>query len=408
MTARRERLDRGAPCSRNARLRLRVSPSRTSTSTPTPTPMPSPRALLLSALTVTTGPSAPRHDPPTVQEIVTRYIAARGGLERIRSVRNLILRGPRRPDGRPGRWMARARPGYFVVGEPGPSRDFGEGFDGSAWEFYGDPGIVIRTTDAPAAAARHTSYFDDPLVSSLDGGWRIELLGADRIGDRPAWRLGVTFPDGFRSELFVDQTSWLIIASRKAAPIHAFGNAVTTETRISDYRNLNGALFPMRFDEYVIATGQRLDDMSGSWETVEFNVPLPLDYFSPPAEPRTPLARMLNAVYADRGIPSDALRWYRDFRANPATAGLDTEAGIEAVGYQCLKNGAIPTGVALLEANLREHPKSAAAHFGVGRAYRAAGREADAMARFRQALALDPGFTRARDAIASRPATVRP
>ena len=370
--------------------------------------MPALRALLLPALMIVAGTPAPRTAPPTVQEIIARYVAARGGLERIRSVRTLILHGPPRPDGRPGRWMARARPGYFVVGEPRPGRDFGEGFDGSAWEFYGDPGLVIRTSDAPAAAARHTSYFDDPLVSSLDGGWQIELLGADRIGDRPAWRLGVTFPDGFRSEVFVDQASWLIIANRKAAPIHAFGNAVTTETRIGDYRNLNGALFPMRFDEYVIATGRRLDDLSGGWEAVEFNVPLPLDYFSPPAEPRTPLARMLNALYADRGIPSDALRWYRDFRTNPATSGLDTEAGVEAVGYQCLKNGAISTGVLLLEANLREHPTSAAAHFGVGRAYRAAGREAEAVAQFRQALALDAGFTRARDALANPAATVRP
>ena len=371
--------------------------------------MRSHRAVLLSLATLAAGSPAPRRPaPPTVEQIITRSIAARGGLERIRSVRNLVLRGPRRPDGRPGRWMARARPGYFVVGEPGPNREFGEGFDGAAWEFYGDPGIVIRTTDAPAAAARHTSYFDDPLVSSLDGGWRIELLGADRVGDRPAWRLDVTFPDGFRSEVFVDQTTWLIIANRKAAPIHAFGNAVTTETRISDYRSLNGALFPMRFDEYVIATGQRLDDLSGGWETVQFNVPLPLDYFSPPAEPATPLARMLNALYADRAIPADALRWYRDFRTNPATAAIDTEAGIEAVGYQCLKNGAIATGVELLEANLLEHPRSAAAHFGVGRAYRSAGRERDAVAQFRQALAIDPGFSRAADALASRPATVRP
>ena len=366
------------------------------------------RALLISVLTLVAGSPPAQPAPPTVPEIIARYIAARGGLDRIRSVRTLILHGPPRPDGRPGRWMARARPGYFVVGEPGPHREFGEGFDGSAWEFYGDPGLVIRTTDAPAAAARHTSYFDDPLVSSLDGGWRIELLGEDRVGGRPAWRLGVAFPDGFRSEVFVDRQSWLIIANRKAAPIHAFGNAVTTETRISDYRSLNGALFPMRFDEYVIATGQPLTDMSGAWQTADVNVALPLDYFSPPPERRTPLARMLNAVYADRGIPSDALRWYRDFRADSATAATDTEAGIEAVGYQCLKNGAIATGVQLLEANLREHPQSPAAHFGVGRAYRAAGREREAMAQFRQALAIDPGFARASDAIASQPATVRP
>jgi len=334
---------------------------------------------------------------------VQRYIAARGGIEKIQAVRSLILRGPRRPDGRPGRFMARARPFYYLVGEPSPTRDFAEGFDGAAWEFYADPGLVIRTTDAPAAASRHTGYFDDPLVSSLQPGWKLELLGADTVGGRPAYRLRATYPDGFLNEIFVDRETWLISASRKAAPIHAVGAAVETETRVSDWRDVNGALFPMRFSEHVVATGEPLSDVSGGWATVEANVALPLEYFSPPPEPKTPLARMLNAVYALRLMPTDALGWYHDFRRDAATAGIDTEAGIEAVGYQCLKNGAVETAILLLEENLREHPRSAAAHFGLGRAYRTAGRERDAVAHFRLALAIDPTHRRASEALAHSP-----
>jgi hypothetical protein len=261
--------------------------------------------------------------------------------------------------------------------------------------------LVIRTSDAPAAASKHTGYFDDPLVNSLEPGWKIELLGSEKIGDRSAYWLRATCPDGFQKDLFVDKETWLIIADRKAAPIHAFGESIKTETRISDYRDVKGALFPMRFDEYVTATGKPLSDLSGGWATVEANVQLPLDYFSPPPEPKTPLARMLNGAYAARGIPTDAFGWYKDFRANPATAGINTEAGMEAVGYQCLKNGAIDTGVLLLEANVRDYPKSAAAHFGLGRAYRAAGRETEAVAEFRKALALDPDYKRAADALKS-------
>jgi hypothetical protein len=357
-------------------------------------------ALLALVLSLSTRP-LPQPIPPTdVDEIVDRYIVARGGLDRIRSVRTLILRGPTRPDGRPGRFMARARPFHYLVGEPSPTRDFAEGFDGSAWEFYADPGLVMRTTDAPAAAARHTAYFDDPLVSSLEPGWKIERLGTEEIGGRPAHWLRATYPDGFQTDVFVDTETGLISAYRKAAPIHAFGEAVETETRVSDYRGLNGALFPMRFDEYVIATGEPLHDLGGGWATAEVNAPLPLDYFSPPPEPDTPLARMLNAAYMTRSMPQEALAWYRDFRANPATAGIDTEAGMEALGYQCLKNGAIQTGVLLLEANLADYPDSAAAHFGLGRAYRAAGREAEAVVHFRAALEIDPTHRRAAEELA--------
>jgi tetratricopeptide (TPR) repeat protein len=295
--------------------------------------------------------------------------------------------------------MARARPFYFLVGEPSPTRSYAEGFDGAAWEYYADPGLVLRTTGAPAAASRHTAYFDDPLVSSLEAGWSLELLGEEAIGGRPAYRIRATYPDSFQNEVFVDAETGLIVAYRKAAPIHAFGESVETETRVSDWRELNGALFPMRFEEYVIATGEPLSDVSGGWATAEVNPELPIDYFSPPSEPRTPLARMLNAVFLARSTPDEALAWYRDFRSNPATAAIDAEAGIEAMGYQCLKNGAVETAVRLLEANLAEHPDSADAHFGLGRAYRAAGREAEAVGEFQAALAIDPGHGRAAEAL---------
>jgi hypothetical protein len=335
----------------------------------------------------------------TSQQIVRQYIAARGGLEKIKAVRTLILRGPKRPNGKPGRWMARARPFYFVVGEPGTDRDFAEGYDGASWEFYRDPGLVMRTTGEPSAASRHTASFDDPLVNSLEPGWKIELVGSEKIGERPAYWLRATYPDGFQADFFVDKETWLIIANRKTAPIHAFGEAIRTETRVDGYRSLNGALFPTKFDEFVIATGKPAADLSGGWETIEVNVELPLDYFSPPLEPKTPLARMLNGAFAGRHIPTEALGWYRDFRSNPATADINTEAGMEAVGFQCLKNGAIPTGILLLEANVRDYPKSAAAHFGLGRAYRAAGRESEAVSEFRKALEIDPNYKRAADAL---------
>jgi len=336
---------------------------------------------------------------PTTREIIERYIKARGGLANIKAVRTLILRGPPREGGKPGRFMARARPNYFLVGEPSPDRDFAEGFDGSSWEYYADPGLVMRTTEAPAAASRHTAYFDDALVNSLEPGWKVERIGSESIGDRPAFGLRVTYPDGFRKDVFVDKETWLIIADRITAPIHAFGDHVRTEARIGGYRDINGALFPTKFDEYVIATGKPLNELGGGWETIEANIELPLDYFSPPSEAKTVLARMLNATFATRMSPPDALSWYRDFRANPKTARIDIESGMNALGYQCLKNGAVETAVLLLEANVRDYPKSAAAHFGLGRAYRTAGRENDAVAQFRKALSIDPNYKRAADAL---------
>jgi hypothetical protein len=330
--------------------------------------------------------------PITAQEIVQRYIAARGGLEKMRAIRTLVFRGPPRPNGRPGRRILRARPFYLNVGA--------EGSDGSPWEAYDESGLQPRVTAAPGAALRHTSYFDDPLVMTLEPGWEIELTGSERIGDRDAWRLRVTYPDGFVNESFVDKATWLLIARRFTAPVHAFGASVTSQAVIGDYRPVNGVLFPFSLREVDLATGEAMDDFT--WEAIEANAALDVAQFSPPARVATPVSRLVNGIFAARLVTSDALGWYHDFQRDPATSNIDIEAAIESVGYECLKNGAVPTGTALLEENLRAHPASARAQFGVGRAYRAAGREADALERFREALRLDPALEAAKQAMESR------
>lgn len=333
-------------------------------------------------------------DPPpiTAQEIVQRYIAARGGLEQLRAIRTLDMRGPPRPNGRPGRRILRARPFYLNVGA--------EGNDGSPWEAYDESGLEPRVTDAPGAALRHTAYFDDPLVMTLEPGWNVELTGSERIGDRDAWRLRVTYPDGFVNESFIDKASWLLIARRMTAPVHAFGASVTGQALIGDYRPVNGVLFPFALREVDLATGAVMDNFT--WATIEANAPLDYAVFSPPVRTATPVSRLVNGIFASRHVTADALGWYHDFLRDPATATVDIEAAIESVGYECLKNGAVATGTALLEENLRAHSTSARAHFGVGRAYRAAGREADAQERFREALRLDPTLDAAKQALASR------
>ena len=349
-------------------------------------------ASLALAPVVLVAQSAAAPAPITAQEIVQRYVAARGGLDKLRAIRTLVFRGPPRPNGRPGRQILRARPFYLNVGA--------EGNDGAPWEAYDDFGLQPRVTDAPGAALRHTAYFDDPLVMTLEPGWNVELTGSERIGDRDAWRRRVTYPDGFVNESFVDKTTWLLIGRRFTAPVHAFGASVTSQAIIGDYRAVNGVLFPFSLRETDLATGQEQDAFT--WQTIEANVALDYAAFSPPPRASTPLSRLVNAIFVSRHVTADALGWYHDFLRDPATAGIDIEAAIESVGYECLKNGAVPTGMALLEENLRAHPASARAHFGAGRAYRAAEREADALERFREAVRLDPGLDAARQALASR------
>lgn len=231
------------------------------------------------------------------------------------------------------------RPFYKLVGDQlQRSTEFEEGYDGSAWEFYGDPGIVLRTVGPASAAARHGLYILGNLVDFKQQGSTVRLLGNAKTDGRRAYQLRVRMLDGFEQDEFIDAQTWLVVADRKVAKVHAFGGDVASETRWSDYQ-----IFQERDD-------------------------------------------------------ADAVQWtYHDFRnAYPET---NTEVAMEVIGYQSLKMGSVAAAVALLEHNLQDYPLSADAAFGLGRAYKMAGRKPEAKAEFERALAIDPN-QQTRDALA--------
>jgi tetratricopeptide (TPR) repeat protein len=345
-------------------------------------------------------------DKISVDQIVQRHIQALGGIEKIHALHSLVIHGIYHEPGEirssgppliPGAYQAFMRPYYEVIGDPADKNpDIREGFDGSAWEYYGDPGIVVRTVGAAAAATRHASEFlQDSLVEPNIKGTRIELDGREKIAGRNAYRLHVTLADGFEKILFVDAEDFLIVAERKSAPIHAFGKVITTETRFSDYRPENGVTMNHRTLETEIATGKVLNEFRSV--RIEVNTLNDSSIFSPAPYARTPLQQLLEQLYMERTDPVSVMDSYREFRAaNPA---LDTHAGIEFIGYQIIKMGDFPSAIELLKANATDYPQSPSAQYGLGRAYKAAGDVGHARAAFRQALQIDPAFKKASDGL---------
>jgi tetratricopeptide (TPR) repeat protein len=202
-------------------------------------------------------------------------------------------------------------------------------------------------------------------------------------------------PDGYEEDQFLDAKTHRCIASRKVAKIHAFGADVATETRFSDFRKVEGVLFPFLAQKVDIATGKVLNTFKTT--SIEVNPKLDVSVFSPPDFKRTPLQGLLERLFAER-TDKEAVLWsYRDFRA--AHSDVDTDFAMEVIGYQILKMGEAETAIALLDANAEAYPKSSGAAFGVGRAYNTAGDAARAKEAFQRAVTLDPGNKRAAAAL---------
>ncbi len=335
----------------------------------------------------------------TVDEVIDRHLAARGGADKIKAVRTLVYSGGTYHEGSytgsGNAYMAFARPYYRVVGDPEGNADIMEGYDGSSWEFYREPGVVVRTIGHAAGASRRGTYIDWRLGELRGHGSKVELGAEETIGGRPAYRVIVTTRDGFAHDYFIDKENFLLLADRYRAPVHAFGESVKTEGRFSDWRSVGGVLIPFKGYEVDLATGKELNSMQ--WGKIEINRELPASWFLPPQYSRTRLQTLLEQLYNERSDATAVLWSYADFRET--YPDVDTRGGIEFIGYQILKMGDHAAAVALLETNARDYPNAATSAFGLGRAYATAGDKAKARAEYERALRLDPAYKRAADAL---------
>lgn len=362
-----------------------------------------PRVSLLALAFLTAVGLSAAEPSLTVDEIVARHIEARGGYGRLMALRTLVysegLYSEADYEGSGNAMMAFARPYHRVVGNPADPGGYMEGYDGAAWEWFADPGIVVRTVGAAAGAMRRGSDIEGVLADYRAKGSTIKLEEPEKIDGRPAYRLVLTLRDGFVREYFLDQESFLVVAERRSAPFHAFGEPVTSETRIGDWRPASasdGVLFAHSYVQTEIATGKELSRMQ--WRKIEANRDLPRSWFSPPEFERTALQTFLEQLFGERA-DKEAVLWSYD-RFRKTHPDVDTRAGVEAVGYQMLKMGDHEAAIALLEENARAYPDSSSSAFGLGRAYASAGRSARALKEFERALKLDPENRRATRSLA--------
>lgn len=350
-------------------------------------------AVILSTISLAWGqPHA------SVDQIVNRHIQALGGQQKLDSVSSVTIRGEYREGSFaiPDAFIAKMRPYYKTICDPREKLgDVCEGYDGSAWEWYKDPGVVLRTVGAAAAAARHGTELIDSLVDYKSRGTKVALVGSAVFDGQPVYDLLVTLADGFEKHLFVDRQSFLIVGDRRAAPIHAFGTPVQSENRIGDYRRVDGVLFSFLVVEVDIGSGNELNRFTT--ESITVNTKLDSSFFAPPQYSRTPLQQFLEQLYMERTDPVSVMTTYHEFRA--ANPDLDTRDGIELIGYQMVKMSDFNGAIELLKANAADYPKAASAQYGLGRAYKAAGDAENARAAFLRALQIDPKFEKATDGL---------
>jgi len=241
-------------------------------------------SLVLSLLLLGAGPGRAE----TVDQLLSHYVAARGGLARIRAVDSLRFTGRlslgeiatplvlelKRPH--------KMRTEFQVQG-----RRAVRAFDGEkGWVILPVPGLDaprLMPEDETREAREQADVDLSPLIDSTAKGYTIELAGRERVESREYWKLLVRGRDDSHRAIFLDPKSYLAVRSEEQRPLD--GQLQDFVTIIGDYRPVSGLLFP-----HLLEVGPKASDEHQRvvFEKVEVNPPLDDARFAFPATPTAP------------------------------------------------------------------------------------------------------------------------
>ena len=224
----------------------------------------------------------------SVDQVLAQYYEAVGGYDQLKSVRTRHMRGRYHEGSLDATTeIFHERPQLRRVSVLTPKWEHIEGFDGQTWEYHRDAGtvtghLVRDTLGGPAELAqRRGSEFDESFVDYAQRGFAAQLVGRERVRDLDVYRVRIVRSDGWALEYYFDVHSHLLVALRKAMPLHAQGADVESMTFYSDWRFVSGLLVPFSGEERNVQTGAVLNTLT--WDMIEHNVPIRRQDILPPA-----------------------------------------------------------------------------------------------------------------------------
>ena len=216
---------------------------------------------------------------PTAEQIVDQYIAARGGLKKIRAIRTLkesgrMTEGPR--EALVTRELKRPAHSRFEITLQGVTGVFvSDGTKG--WKlnpFDGDLEPKPLPEEAIKEAAEQADI-EGPLVDWKAKGHSIELLGKDTVGERVVWKVKMTLKSGDVRYEYLDVKNFERRRTDSTRTVK--GRPVQVQATFFDYKKTAGVAFPRVVE---IAASGRPQKLRITVDKVQVNPPLADDRFA--------------------------------------------------------------------------------------------------------------------------------
>jgi hypothetical protein len=212
--------------------------------------------------------------PQTLDDILARNIAARGGMERWKNVTTIRITGVVNSGGteivtvQENKRPARIRSEFTIQGMTGI-----QAWDGSSgWQlmpFGGrrDPELV---SDEDLKSLIEDSDIEGPLVNWREKGHKVDYLGVESVDGTDAHKIRVTRKNGDLTYLYLDAEHYLEIRIENVRKVR--GAEVEVRTDIGNYETVDGLVVPFLFE-----SGQKGNPSTQKLRVTKVEVNVPID-----------------------------------------------------------------------------------------------------------------------------------
>ena len=218
----------------------------------------------------------------TVDEIIAKNLAARGGIEKMRAIRTMVVTAKLVTPGGSGSIIVRLRRPDNI------QEDLTLGGVQSVRTFNGKSGWLLKRgagEDITPLTGGDLENLRDEGENGIDGsladhakkGNKVEFDGAAVVEGKTCYKLKVTLRTGHLQYLYLDSQSFLEIREEIVRTFD--GKETVIEETIGDYRDESGILFPHTFVSGLVGSAQKT---TLSIEKMELNPPLDESLFAMP------------------------------------------------------------------------------------------------------------------------------
>ena len=217
---------------------------------------------------------------PTVDDIVAKYLEAKGGADKLRAITTVKMTGRIKQQAAEIPVVTWAkRPNMMRRENTNEGQTFVVGFDGkTVWAINPLMSPVARQISGPAAAmtVQDTDDFDSVLLDYKEKGYQLELVDSDPVGGVATRHLRVTKKNGRAQDIYLNAET--LLESRITMDIEQGGRKGQVATEFSNYKTVDGIMVPFQIRQTF--NGQPVAEVL--YTQIQFNTPMDDGLFKMP------------------------------------------------------------------------------------------------------------------------------